>query len=99
MKYSELLEKYESLQVENNGLREEIAKLNAKLIKDSLKNPIGSLVTGINEYKVNAVSMANKDGDRIYNDIVEKINSGMDITKAELLIILLIIVERLYIAV
>jgi len=36
-------------------------------------------------FKVNAVSMANKDGDRIYNDIVEKINSGMDITKADII--------------
>ena len=35
MKYSELLEKYKLLQIENNVLREEIARLNAKFIKDS----------------------------------------------------------------
>ena len=29
--------------------------------------------------------MANKDGDRIYNDIAAKINSGMDITKADII--------------
>jgi hypothetical protein len=29
--------------------------------------------------------MADKDGDSIYNDIVEKINSGMDITKADII--------------
>lgn len=35
MKYCELLEKYKLLQIENNVLREEIARLNAKLIKYS----------------------------------------------------------------
>lgn len=35
MKYSELLEKYRLLQIENNILREEIARLNTKLIKVS----------------------------------------------------------------
>lgn len=41
--------------------------------------------TGINEYKVNSISMASKDGDKIYNDIVDKIKSGIEITKQDII--------------
>lgn len=51
----------------------------------NIKKPGDTLITGINEYKVNTISMADKDGDSIYNDIVEKINSGMDITKGDII--------------
>lgn len=51
----------------------------------SIKNPVNTLKTGINEYKVNSISMADKDGDKIYNDIVEKIKSGKDITKQDII--------------
>ncbi|WP_279230810.1 hypothetical protein [Clostridium sp. AWRP] len=40
--------------------------------------------TGINEYKVNSISMADKDGDKIYNDIVEKIKSSKNGTYYEI---------------
>ena len=48
----------------------------------NIKNPSNNLQTGINEYKVNSISMANKDGDKIYNDIVEKISTIDKILKA-----------------
>lgn len=51
----------------------------------NIKNPVNTLKTGINEYKVNSISMADKDGDKIYNNIVEKIKSGTDITKQDII--------------
>lgn len=39
---------------------------------------------GINTYRVNAISMSNKDGDKIFNEIVNKINNNEDITKVDL---------------
>ncbi len=41
----------------------------------NIKDPGSILETGINEYKVNSISMSNRDGDKIYNEIVEKIKS------------------------
>ncbi|MBC2579184.1 DUF4351 domain-containing protein [Clostridium sp. DJ247] len=51
----------------------------------NIKAPRNTLITGINEYKVNTISMADKDGDKIYNDIVEKIRFGMDITREDII--------------
>lgn len=51
----------------------------------SIKNPANTLKTGINEYKVNSISMADKDGDRIYNDIIRKIKFGMELTKQDII--------------
>ncbi|MCY6354987.1 DUF4351 domain-containing protein [Clostridium sp. ZS2-4] len=51
----------------------------------NIKNPGNILTTGINEYKVKSISMADKDGDKIYNDIVEKIKSGIEITKQDII--------------
>ncbi|MCC5439520.1 hypothetical protein [Clostridium botulinum] len=51
----------------------------------NIKNTVNTLETGISEFRVNSISMANKDGDKIYNDIVEKIRSGMDITKQDII--------------
>ncbi|MBU5483402.1 DUF4351 domain-containing protein [Clostridium sp. MSJ-11] len=51
----------------------------------NIKNPGDILKTGINEYKVNSISMADKDGDKIYNDIVEKIKLGKEITKQDVI--------------
>lgn len=51
----------------------------------NIKNPENTLKTGISEFKVNAISMADKDGDKIYNDIVEKIKAGMEITKQDII--------------
>lgn len=51
----------------------------------NIKNPGNILRTGISEFKVNSISMADKDGDKIYNDIVEKIKSGIEITKQDII--------------
>ncbi|GAA0788149.1 hypothetical protein [Hathewaya limosa] len=51
----------------------------------NIKNPGNTLETGISEFKVNTISMASKDGDKIYNDIVEKIKSGKEITKEDVI--------------
>ncbi|ARC85478.1 hypothetical protein U732_1307 [Clostridium argentinense CDC 2741] len=51
----------------------------------NIKNPVNTLETGISEFRVNSISMASKDGDKIYNDIVEKIKSGIDITKQDII--------------
>ncbi|KEH88104.1 hypothetical protein [Clostridium novyi] len=51
----------------------------------NIKNPENVLKTGINEYKVKAISMASKDGDKIYNDIVEKIKNGLEVTKQDII--------------
>lgn len=37
-----------------------------------IKNPPNRYESGINTYKVNAISMANKDGDKIFNEIIGK---------------------------
>lgn len=44
----------------------------------NIKNPGNTLETRINEYKVNSISMADKDGDKIYivsTDSEEQLNS------------------------
>lgn len=51
----------------------------------NIKNPGNMLETGINAYKVNSISMASKDGDKIYSDIIAKIKSGADITKQDII--------------
>ncbi|KEI06583.1 hypothetical protein Z957_12000 [Clostridium sp. K25] len=51
----------------------------------NIKKPENTLKTGINEYKVNAISMASKDGDKMYNDIVDKIKRGLEITKQDII--------------
>lgn len=50
-----------------------------------IKNTYSSLKTGINEFKVNIISMGDKDGDMVYNRIVEKIKSGIDISKQDVI--------------
>lgn len=51
----------------------------------NIKNPSSTLKTGINEYKVNSISMLNKDGDKIYEDIITKIKNGINITKQDMI--------------
>ncbi|AJD28351.1 DUF4351 domain-containing protein [Clostridium botulinum] len=51
----------------------------------NIKNTVNTLETGINEFRVNSISMASRDGDKIYNDIVEKIKSGIEVTKEDLI--------------
>ncbi|MGL6105436.1 hypothetical protein [Romboutsia sp.] len=44
-----------------------------------IKNPISEYNCGINTYKVNAISMVNEDGDKVFDEIIEKLSSGNDI--------------------
>lgn len=41
----------------------------------NIKNPIDSYTSGINTYNVKTISMANKDGDKIFDEIVNKIKN------------------------
>lgn len=50
-----------------------------------IKSIYSSLKTGINEFKVNVISMGDKDGDIIYNNIIEKIKSGGNISKQDII--------------
>lgn len=38
----------------------------------NIKNPLNCYKSGINTYNVKAISMANKDGDEIFDEIVNK---------------------------
>lgn len=51
----------------------------------NIKNPEDTLKTGINEFKINLISMADKDGDKTYNDVMRKIESGIEITKQDII--------------
>ncbi len=51
----------------------------------NIKNPEDTLKTGINEFKINLVSMADKNGDEIYTDLIGKIQSGSEITKQDII--------------
>lgn len=51
----------------------------------NIKNVESVLKTGINEYKIKAISMADKDGDKIYNDIVTKIKNRVQVTKQDII--------------
>ncbi|ABR34425.1 MULTISPECIES: hypothetical protein [Clostridium] len=50
-----------------------------------IKDPISEYYSGINSYKVNAISMANKDGDAIFNDIINKINDKEELSKQDII--------------
>lgn len=50
-----------------------------------IKNPLSGYESGINSYRVNAISMANKDGDKIFNDIIDKIKSGEELSKQDII--------------
>ncbi|HBJ2608591.1 hypothetical protein FDF50_04165 [Clostridium botulinum] len=51
----------------------------------NIKNPGNTLETGISEFRVNSIFMASRDGDKIYNNIVKKIKSGIEVTKEDLI--------------
>ncbi|HBJ2623663.1 TPA: hypothetical protein LA827_003471 [Clostridium botulinum] len=50
-----------------------------------IKNPLSGYESGINSYRVNAISMANKDGDKIFNDIIDKMKSGEELSKQDII--------------
>ncbi|WP_330409806.1 RpnC/YadD family protein [Romboutsia maritimum] len=50
-----------------------------------IKNPINEYSCGMNTYKVNAISMVNEDGDKVFNEIIEKLSCGNDIDKQDII--------------
>ncbi|SFC75694.1 hypothetical protein [Clostridium uliginosum] len=50
-----------------------------------IKNPLSGYESGINSYRVNAISMANKDGDKIFNDIIEKMKLGEELSNQDII--------------
>lgn len=50
-----------------------------------IKNPLSGYESGINTYRVNSISMANKNGDKIFTDIIEKIKLGDELTKQDII--------------
>jgi hypothetical protein len=50
-----------------------------------IKEPLSGYESGINAYKIIPVSMANKDGDKIFNDIIDKIKSGQELSKQDII--------------
>lgn len=45
-----------------------------------ITNPKDTYYTGISEYRVKTISMASKDGDEVFNALIDKIQSGKDLT-------------------
>lgn len=50
-----------------------------------IKTPISEYTCGINTYKVNAISMVNQDGDKVFDEIIEKLSLGYDIDKQDII--------------
>jgi hypothetical protein len=52
---------------------------------NNIRNVSDKLVTGISEFKIKAISMVDKDGDKIYNDIIDKMRRNEDISKQDII--------------
>ena len=48
-------------------------------------NPTSYYETGINTYSVQSISMALKDGDEIFNRLIDKMESGYELTKQDII--------------
>lgn len=48
-------------------------------------NPKDSHYTGISDYRVKTISMANKDGDEVFNAMMDKMQSGKDLTTHDII--------------
>lgn len=59
--------------------------VNYVVYSGEIKNPLSGYESGINSYRVNAISMANKDGDKIFNEIIDKMKLGEEITKQDII--------------
>lgn len=51
----------------------------------NIKNPLNCYKSGINTYNVKAISMANKDGDEVFHEIINKIKNGDRVEKQDLI--------------
>ncbi len=52
---------------------------------NNIRNVSDKLVTGISEFKIKAISMVDKDGDKIYNNIIDKMRRNEDISKQDII--------------
>ncbi|MPM32440.1 hypothetical protein SDC9_79002 [bioreactor metagenome] len=50
-----------------------------------IKNSISEYDCGINTYKVHAISMSNEDGDKVFDEIIDKLSKGKDIDKHDII--------------
>jgi len=50
-----------------------------------IKDPLNCYKSGINTYNVNTISMANKDGDKVFEEIARKIKNGDKLEKQDLI--------------
>ena len=50
-----------------------------------IREPLSGYESGINYYRIIPISMANKDGDKIFNDIIDKIKLGEEISKQDII--------------
>lgn len=48
-------------------------------------NPLDIYESGINTYRIQSISMSEKDGDKIFDEIAEKIHSGEEFTKQDII--------------
>jgi hypothetical protein len=44
-----------------------------------IRTPISEYNCGIDTYKVNAISIVNEDGDKVFDEIIKKLSKGYDI--------------------
>lgn len=54
------------------------------IYSNRINNTKSTLQTGINEYNVKAVSMYDKDGDIVIQEVEEKLNNNIEVTKQDL---------------
>lgn len=54
------------------------------IYSNGINNTKSTLQTGINEYNVKAVSMYDKDGDIVIQEVEEKLNNNIEVTKQDL---------------
>ncbi|MFT8352920.1 hypothetical protein [Clostridium saccharoperbutylacetonicum] len=54
------------------------------IYSNGIENTATILQTGINEYNVKAISMYDKDGDIVFEEVEEKLNNNKEVTKQDL---------------
>lgn len=55
------------------------------IYSNGIATPMDRLDTGINTYKVNAITFVDQKVDELFNEIMDKINSGIELTKQEII--------------
>lgn len=50
-----------------------------------IRNPMNGYETGINNYRIQAISLVSKDGDKIFSDLLYKIENGEELTRQDII--------------